>query len=172
MCRVIPGAISANKTVETWALPFLFCRTRTLRCPYLWVLSQDRGRIQAQNCVENLLPSTGELQCTCPTDQLRSRPRWIRIWFCTLWCIWVIRQRLWASMPVSSPFSPKSLDNWPLFFSFLTCCADQVQLRLSNRWFRRDFRLLIRHHRKPILLQPPSCCPDCPLGILYHSGLD
>ena len=124
--------------IQVWffASPLLsfFCRTSTLCCPYLLVVAQNR--------VKNLQPSLSKLQCTCPTDQLRSQYRWSRIWFCTLWCIWVIPQRLRAFMPISSPFSPKNLDNWRLFFSLLTWCTDQVQLHLLDRWFHWDFDII------------------------------
>jgi len=129
--------------IQVWffAPPVLtfFCRTSTLCCPYLWVVTQDRGRNQGQNHVKNLQPSPGKLQCTCLTDQLWSQYRWSRIWFCTLWCIWVIPQGLRAFMPISSPFSPKNPDNWRLFFSLLTWCTDQVQLRLLDCRFHWDF---------------------------------
>ena len=45
--------------------------------------------------------------------------------------------------PISSPFSTKSLVDWPLFFSLLIyCVADQVRFRLNLR-FGQDFHLLI-----------------------------
>ena len=49
-------------------------------------------------------------------------------------------------------FFAKESGRLAAFLSLLTCCADQVQLHLSDRRFRRDFRLLIRHPPPPSLV--------------------